>query len=240
LIVRFALPRTRAGAGATLHTVAKRAMDVVIGTLFAMLATVPVLFLAAALAVRLKTWPFFTQQRLGLGGQTFRFLKLRTLPREAPVYASKYELERMRLSRFALFLRRTHVDELPQLFLVPFGRMSLVGPRPKMPDSAEPIDPDYGAQRVMVPQGCTGLWQIGAHTHGTVSEAPEYDLFYVDHGCVRMDIWILWRTGIQFLGLSRGVALTQVPDWVLAGSTRRPHLARRTPTFEYQVSAGGQ
>ncbi len=151
-----------------------------------------------------------------------RFPKIRTLPPDTPEYTSKYEFGDDQIPRLGRFLRRTHLDELPQLLLVPFGVMSLVGPRPKMPHTAEPIDPDYGELRVQVRQGCTGLWQIGAHAHRQVSETPGYDLFYLRYGSLRFDLWILWRTAVAFLGAAE-VRLDEVPAWIQGRGYIAPH-----------------
>lgn len=191
----------------------KRAFDLVVGTVLAVLATPVVVVLAVATALSLRAWPFFVQERITEGGRHRRFYKLRTLPKHTPPYALKRALE-LDLPRIPLVLRRLHLDELPQLYLVALGRLSLVGPRPKMPDDFEPVDPGYGAVRVMVPQGCTGLWQIGSHTHQLPHETPEYDYFYLRYGCLRMDLWVLWRTLRHMLGVNRPVALDEVPQWV--------------------------
>lgn len=192
----------------------KRAFDVVVGTVLAVLVTPLIVLLAVATAVSLRAWPFFVQERITEGGRLRRFPKLRTLPKHTPPYALKRALE-MDLPRIPLMLRRLHLDELPQLYLVALGRLSLVGPRPKMPDAFEPVDPEYGQLRVLVPQGCTGLWQIGAHTDELPHETPDYDFFYLRYGCLRLDLWVLWRTFRHMLGIHRPVVLDGVPRWLL-------------------------
>ena len=184
------------------------------------LALPVIVLLALALAIDLRAWPFFLQQRVGQGGETIRFLKLRTLPPDTPAYALKHDID-MSLSPLRGFLRRQHLDELPQLIHVITGRLSLVGPRPRMPDAHEPVDPFYARRRVTVPQGCTGLWQIGAGVDMLPSESPEYDLFYVKHASLILDVWILVRTALQTVGLSPQVTLADVPAWAL----------RREPTL---------
>jgi lipopolysaccharide/colanic/teichoic acid biosynthesis glycosyltransferase len=196
---------------------AKRGFDVVVATLLLIVAVPFIVGAAIRLGLELRTWPFFVQDRIGRGGQPMRFLKLRTLPRDTPAYALKHDLD-MSLSRFRAFLRARHLDELPQLVHVIAGQLSLVGPRPRMPDAYEPVDPDYARRRVEVPQGCTGLWQVGAHVDLLPNEAPQYDLFYVDRATLRLDVWILVRTALQAIGLAGPVMLHDVPGWAL----RRP------------------
>jgi lipopolysaccharide/colanic/teichoic acid biosynthesis glycosyltransferase len=195
---------------------AKRAMDLILGTFFALLAVPIILVLAIGVTISLRAWPFFVQGRIGKGGKPFRLPKIRTLPTSVSPYIDKYSLNGTRVPRLCEFLRRSHIDELPQLFLVPFGKLSLVGPRPKMPDWAEPIDPEYGKLRTQVRQGCTGLWQISEHNGRCVAETPEYDLLYASRATLRTDVWILMRTAFMFMGLARPISLDQVPDFVLA------------------------
>lgn len=192
----------------------KAVMDVVLGTVLALIALPVIAVLAGILAVRLKQWPFFGHQRMIHGGRLVTFPKLRTLPRSTPKYALKNGGEVVALDRFAAFLRHRHLDELPQLFLVPILRMSLVGPRPKMPDSFEPTDPGYRDARILVRQGCTGLWQIGHDQHRAIPhETPEYDFTYLQYGSLRMDLWILWRTGTMMLS-GKTIKLADIPRWV--------------------------
>ena len=195
---------------------AKRLFDLLFGTILLCLTVPLILILAVALTIDLRAFPFFVQRRIGRGGVELGFLKLRTLPPDTPAYALKHELD-VAISPLCSFLRRRHIDELPQLLHVLTGKLSLVGPRPRMPDSYEPVDPAYASARVTVPQGCTGLWQIGTDVELLPSEAPEYDLFYVRNATLRMDIWVLWRTALQTLGLAQGVALADVPAFVLPG-----------------------
>lgn len=198
------------------HALGKRLFDIVVGTLLCLLAVPVVLVLAVGVCLSMRTWrPFFVQDRLGLGGRRIRILKLRTLPLDCPPYALKSTLELGQLPPYAAFLRRRHLDELPQLLLVPFGRLSLVGPRPKMPDEFEPVDASYAATRVRVPQGCTGLWQIGAHSAACPDASPQYDAFYLEHASLRLDLWTFWRTALLILRLAPPVDLDDVPEWAM-------------------------
>ena len=196
---------------------AKRIFDLALGIPIALTALPVIAVLAIGVTVSLRSWPFFCQRRTGQGGREFRVVKLRTLPKSFPAYASKFEWSETSLPRFVRFLRRRHLDEIPQLLLVPLGKMSLVGPRPKMPDDAEPIEYFHGRLRLLVPQGCTGLWQVGEHAHLRVCDAAQYDFTYLRFGGVALDLWILWRTVLTMLGLGRPVSVdgdTTIPRWV--------------------------
>lgn len=192
----------------------KRALDVTLGALLALLLVPLMVVLAVVVGITFRAWPLFVHERIGEGGRRIRFVKLRSMPPTAPKYAT-YEKLNVEIPRFGQFLRRTHLDELPQLFLVPFGYLSLVGPRPAMPEEYEPVDAGYREMRLTVPQGCTGLWQVGQHTDGLPSDTPEYDSFYVEHASVRLDLVVLWWTGLLMLGIGRGRSLDDVPAWAL-------------------------
>jgi len=199
---------------------AKRAFDVVVGVPLCVLAVAPLLILALVLAVQHRASPVFVHQRIGHRGRTVSIPKLRTLPPGTPIYADKTVTDLEPASRFARFLRSSHLDELPQLFLVPLGRMSLVGPRPRMAnEAADHGDIAYEAVRTSVLQGCTGLWQISGH-HGRVSDRPEFDHFYVEQHTLRLDAWILWRTVRQLFAPGE-VGLDEIPAWTLRQPDRR-------------------
>ncbi len=194
---------------------AKRVVDLVAGSALALLAVPVIVGLALVMACSLRCSPLFVQQRVGRDGRSFRFWKLRTLPKAAPAYADKYAIEQIPIPRVARFLRATHLDELPQLFLVPLGLMSLVGPRPEMPQLHESGDQAFARARTSVRPGCTGLWQISAAYHRLIWEAPEYDLSYLRLANLRLDLWILWRTATMAVGRSRPVTLDEIPRWAL-------------------------
>ncbi len=213
----------------------KRAIDVVVGTILAVLALPVVLLLALVTAVDLRAWPFFVQTRIGTGAAPFRLVKLRTLPVGTDPYADKRAIESIPLTWVSRTLRRTHLDELPQLFLVPLGLMSLVGPRPEMAFLSEQMHPSFAARRTEVRPGCTGLWQIGQGCGGLIGESPEYDLHYVQHQSLLLDLWIVWRSVSMVLGAGL-VRLEDVPAWLSRGGTVTAlHLAHSHHHAEIEV-----
>jgi lipopolysaccharide/colanic/teichoic acid biosynthesis glycosyltransferase len=205
----------------------KRAVDLTLGSLFALLAAPLVAFLALALLVVHRSNPFFAQSRPGYRGGTFRILKLRTLPQTTPTYISKLDLDfdGMKLPWLCRILRRTHLDELPQLFLVPLGSMSLVGPRPRLPDAVEEVDGRFDAVRRSVRPGCTGLWQISVASHTVSTGAPRFDLAYIQNASTRLDLWILLRTVTTVVGLTKPVEIGDIPAWLLGpGLVAQPEI----------------
>ena len=214
----------------------KRLVDIVVGIVLAIALTPLMLVLAVGAAISLRAWPFFSQTRVGLGGRDFRIFKIRTMPPTAPAYADKYSIAvTVRIPKFCNLLRTLHLDELPQLWLVPFGLMSLVGPRPEMRMLHETFDPAFARQRTSVRPGCTGLWQIGNGAQGLIVESPEYDRLYVANAGVRLDLWVLWQTVRMFLGLGHQRALGAVPAW-----TAIPAPANVAPVIrlrDYEVEA---
>ena len=211
----------------------KRVVDVGLGSVLALLALPVVLVLAVASAVSLRAWPFFVQTRVGAGGVPFRLVKLRTLPVSTDHYADKRAIESIPLGWLSRTLRRTHLDELPQLFLVPSGRMSLVGPRPEMPFLHDRMPVGFARRRTEVRPGCTGLWQIGRGCAGLIVEAPEYDLHYVEHRSLLLDGWIVWRSVAMVLG-SDVVGLGDIPAW-LSRSVTVPTFSLTSATAELEV-----
>ena len=157
----------------------KRVFDLAVAIIL-LVITLPVLVLSAlGSAISLRAWPFFTQERVGHSGERFRFLKVRTLPAVVPRYVDKHQLDLARVPAFCRLLRRLHLDELPQLFLVIRGRMSLVGPRPEMAHLHDGLPEDFQRLRTSVRPGCTGLWQISDSCTDLIGMSPEYDRYYL-------------------------------------------------------------
>lgn len=203
----------------------KRGFDVSIAVVLGVIAAPLVIGCAVILAIQYRSWPFFTQDRVGADGRVFRFVKLRTLPPSTPHYLDKYALQDIDASAFGRWLRKLHIDELPQLYLVPLGRLSLVGPRAEMPCLHEQMPASFAEFRTSVRPGCTGLWQVGTDAGRLIFENPEYDCFYVQHANMRLDLWILWRTALLFFGVGDGITVSDVPRWAL----RREPVAKLPP-----------
>jgi lipopolysaccharide/colanic/teichoic acid biosynthesis glycosyltransferase len=207
-----AVAPTRSGAFAL---ALKRALDIVVGGLLAIAALPIILVLAVLCAIALRAWPLFLQPRIGKDGRTFVFPKLRTLPASTLPSLDKYSLNGTRIPRFCRFLRGTHLDELPQLVLVPVGRMSLIGPRPEMPDVLVRYPADFVHERTRLRPGCTGLWQVSRSVTKLIYEAPEFDRLYLRRGGLLLDCWILYRTLRLPLSRDGHIELDDVPRWAL-------------------------
>ncbi len=110
-------------------------------------------------------------------------------------------------------LRGHHLDELPQLWLVIAGKMTLVGPRPEMPTLSASFDPEFVAERWRCKPGCTGLWQVSKGSRGLIGESPEWDRHYVDHATLRLDLWIMFRTVLMMAKLREVQQLSDIPRW---------------------------
>jgi lipopolysaccharide/colanic/teichoic acid biosynthesis glycosyltransferase len=176
------------------YETAKRLFDL-LAALSLIVVLAPV-WLLIALLVRLDSpGPIlFRQQRVGRKGTLFNLFKFRSMYVDAPRYAfSPKDSVDPRITRIGRILRRSSLDELPQLLNVVKGEMSLVGPRPEMPF----IVRDYKAQhrqRLAVTPGITGLWQISADRAYLIHENIQYDLYYIRNRSFFMDCAILLHT----------------------------------------------
>lgn len=204
--VALRVPTRRLSAG-------KRLLDLAIAVPAAIASLPVVVALAAISSVRYRQWPFFTQPRLGEGGAEFQFWKIRTLPSIVPDTADKYQLQALNLPKFARVVRVRHLDELPQLWLVIAGKMTLVGPRPEMPTLSASFDQSFVADRLAVRPGCTGLWQVSRASRGLIGESPEWDEHYVRTATLRLDVWIMYRTWRLVSRLDEVTELREIPRW---------------------------
>jgi len=182
------------------YEVAKRAIDIS-GASLLLLLSLPVLAVSTLLLKLTSPGPiFFTQNRCGLAGRPFTIFKLRTMKTDSPRYALHPSTpEDQRITGVGRWLRRFSIDELPQLWNVIRGQMSLVGPRPEMPGVVEQYD-DIQRQRLAVKPGLTGLWQISADRAFRIHDNIQYDLYYVENRAVALDLAILLMTPFVLLG----------------------------------------
>lgn len=186
--------------------VAKRALDVALTLLLLPLAVPVTVAMALALAIELRGNPIFVQERIGKDGQPFRMYKLRTMrhPRpgeRTPIVVDNWDTfvfsppgtREPRLTRLGAFARKTSVDELPQLLNVLRGEMSLVGPRPELPEIVAQYPPYYH-ERHRVRPGIAGLAQVNGRSDLTYSDTIAFDLCYIDSWSLWLDLRILART----------------------------------------------
>ncbi len=183
----------------------KRAMDVV-GAVIGLTVGLPLLGLIA-LAIRLDSpGPvIFRQTRIGLGGRMFQMYKFRSMYQGAEEeQAALLELNEAdgplfkirndpRVTRVGRFLRRTSLDELPQLLNVLRGEMSLVGPRPSLPNEVEQYQ-EWHKKRLEAPPGMAGLWQVSGRSRLSFDEMALLDIYYIENWSPWMDFKILLRT----------------------------------------------
>jgi len=190
----------------------KRPVECLISLTLAV-ATAPIqLVLLAISAISFRANPVFSQSRVGRDSESFLFRKIRSLPKTAPSEAPKGDLAEVANTRTGRFLRRTHLDELLQLWAVVGGTMSLVGPRPEMHGLTDTYPADFVEIRTAVRPGVTGLWQISSGSDGLIGETPQFDVFYVKHSNWRLDLWIAVRTVAKMLS-GKVVDLQDVPGW---------------------------
>jgi exopolysaccharide biosynthesis polyprenyl glycosylphosphotransferase len=202
----------------------KRATDV-IGAVTLLVLTAPLFAIVALWVRRDSPGPiFFRQTRLGEGMQPFVALKFRTMfvdtddtaHREfikatmnstaAPAGNGLYKLERSSsITSSGRFLRKTSLDELPQLINVLRGEMSLVGPRPCIAYETESFE-SHHFERFDVPAGITGLWQVTARAHASFGEALDLDVAYARHWSLGLDLMLLLRTPFALLAQRKGTA----------------------------------
>jgi len=179
----------------------RRAFDVIVSALLLVL-TAPVLA-AAMLAIRLESpGPvIYRQRRAGLDGAAFDVLKLRTMVEGAEHKGAGLAVDANdpRITRVGAILRRTSLDELPNLLNVLRGEMSVIGPRPTLPSQVDQYTPRQRG-RLAIKPGITGWAQVNGRASLPWDERIELDLFYIEHRSPRLDLEILWRTVAIVLG----------------------------------------
>ncbi|MCO5142627.1 MAG: exopolysaccharide biosynthesis polyprenyl glycosylphosphotransferase [Oligoflexia bacterium] len=172
----------------------KRVVDISI-SLFALTILSPIYFLIACLVKLDSDGPIiFKQKRVGLNGKEFDFYKFRTMKANAnPYEVTPKTAADPRLTKFGRWLRRSSLDELPQFISVLRGEMSIVGPRPEMPFIVAQYNEEQ-KERLRVKPGITGVWQISAVRGEPIHANIEYDLFYLEHRSVLLDVIIMIKT----------------------------------------------
>jgi Undecaprenyl-phosphate galactose phosphotransferase WbaP len=193
------------------NRVIKRAMDIIIAS-FSLTLSLPLLAVAAAWIKRVSPGPaFYIQEREGKDGQPIKVLKLRTMYPGADAMLQRYlgenQAARQEWNRFCKlkndprvirgigrFLRKTSLDELPQLWNILKGEMSLVGPRPFPAYHNQQFSGEFRNLRTQVTPGLTGFWQVSARSNGDLTVQESLDSYYIQNWSLWLDLYILIRT----------------------------------------------
>ncbi len=183
----------------------KRAIDLVLGSLFLLVSSPVILMAALAIVLVEGGSPFYAQERVGMNARRFKMYKLRTMVEGA--HAMRKEVEHLnecdgpvfkiaddpRCHPLGKMLRRTSIDELPNFLNVIRGDISLVGPRPALPSEVEHYEA-FAYRRLSVPQGVTGTWQINGRSDVSFAQWMEMDNRYVDEWTPLGDLLIVLKT----------------------------------------------
>ena len=190
----------------------KRTMDI-LGSLCGLIFLSPI-FLIVAILIKLedpKGKVFFSQERNGINGKTFKMLKFRSMVHNAeelledlmkhneqsgPAFKMKDD---PRITKIGKFIRKTSIDELPQLFNILLGHMSIVGPRPPIPREVEQYN-EYHMQRLLVKPGLTCYWQVGGRNEVGFDEWVELDIKYIQERNLWIDIKLIFKTFFVLFG----------------------------------------
>ncbi|MED4493766.1 sugar transferase [Heyndrickxia coagulans] len=188
------------------YTMIKRGMDIIgasMGLIF-----LSWLFLIVAVLIKIedpKGTVFFKQVRVGKNGKTFYMYKFRSMVSDAEeklkdllkyneIEGAMFKLkEDPRVTKIGKFIRKTSIDELPQLWNVLKGEMSLVGPRPPLPREVADYT-KYDMQRLLVKPGCTGLWQVSGRSELSFCEMVDLDINYITNRTIWLDIKLILKT----------------------------------------------
>ncbi|EMY4796370.1 MULTISPECIES: sugar transferase [Bacillus cereus group] len=196
----------------SLYLFTKRLMDIV-GAICGLVFLSPI-FIIIAIVIKLedpKGPVLFKQIRVGKDGKEFGMYKFRSMVTDAEerlkdllkyneVSGAMFKMkEDPRVTKIGKFIRKTSIDELPQLLNVLKGDMSLVGPRPPLPREVKQYT-SYDKQRLLVTPGCTGLWQISGRSNTGFKEMVDLDIFYIQRRNILFDIKIILRTLTVLIG----------------------------------------
>ncbi|MDR4890020.1 sugar transferase [Fredinandcohnia sp. QZ13] len=181
----------------SLYMFTRRFMDLFLSIL-GLIITLPIMLITMLLIVlESPGLPIFTQERVGLNGKTFKIYKLRSMRNDAekngPQWASKNDA---RVTKVGQFIRKTRIDELPQLFNVIRGDMSIIGPRPERPVFVKQFNEEIPGfnKRLLIKPGLTGWAQVNGGYECSPEEKLTYDIYYIKNMSYLLDVKIVFRT----------------------------------------------
>ena len=194
-----AVSREQAAPGA--YAVVKRVFDIIFSAVALILLCVPMLLICAVIRIDVRDKAIFTQKRVGRGGKIFDCYKFRTMKKETPRYCAKKDLENADafITRTGKFLRKTSMDELPQLWNVLRGDMSFIGPRPLIREETLVHEMRKACGVYRVRPGISGYAQVNGRDMISDERKVELDRYYVEHFSFGLDVRILFSTVFKVL-----------------------------------------
>ncbi len=181
----------------SMYMFTRRFMDLFL-SIIGLIITLPImLFTMLVIVLESPGLPIFTQERVGLNGKTFKIYKLRSMRNDAekngPQWASKNDA---RVTKVGQFIRKTRIDELPQLFNVIKGDMSIIGPRPERPVFVKQFNEEIPGfnKRLLIKPGLTGWAQVNGGYECSPEEKLNYDIYYIKNMSYLLDVKIVFRT----------------------------------------------
>lgn len=175
----------------------KRAYDIFLATVGLIIAIPIVLFFTILIVIETPGSPFYVQERMGKNGKRFKMMKLRSMRMDAEKEGAKWaEINDPRITKVGAFIRKTRIDELPQLVSVLKGDMSIVGPRPERPFFTEKFNKEIKGfeKRLLVKPGLTGLAQVSGGYDISPREKLKYDLAYIQNLTFSLEVKIILKT----------------------------------------------
>jgi exopolysaccharide biosynthesis polyprenyl glycosylphosphotransferase len=175
----------------------KYILDVLCSLIGLMILMPVILIFSVLIVLESPGSPFYLQERLGLNGKRFQVMKLRSMRNDAEKNGAKWaEKNDPRITKIGLFIRKTRIDELPQLFNILKGDMSLVGPRPERPIFTEKFEKEIPGfiKRLEVKPGLTGWAQVNGGYEITPKEKLELDIYYINRASILLDLKIITKT----------------------------------------------
>ena len=176
------------------YSFSKRGLDIIASSI-GFIITSPLWLIVPIIIKKDDSGPiFFSQERVGLNGKHFKIYKFRSMKVDVPKYANcPTDQNDPRITNIGKWLRKTSIDELPQLINILKGDMSLVGPRPEMPFIVNEYN-SVEKKRLLVMPGLTGLWQVSPYRKSAINHNLEYDFYYIENQSLVLDIVILFMT----------------------------------------------
>ncbi|MCU5326118.1 sugar transferase [Bacillus cereus group sp. BfR-BA-01428] len=181
----------------TVYLLIKYVIDFIVSLIGLVILSPVILIFSLLIVLESPGSPFYSQERLGKNGKNFKVLKLRSMRKDAEKNGAKWaEQNDPRITKIGLFIRKTRIDELPQLINILKGEMSLVGPRPERPIFTEKFEKETPGfkNRLKVRPGLTGWAQVNGGYEITPKEKLILDIYYINNASLIMDLKIMIKT----------------------------------------------